>query len=227
MYFDSTFIILIPAILISLFAQSKVKSTFVKYSNVKSNSSYSGFEVARSILDRNGLGHVRIEAVAGNLTDHYDPRNEVLRLSDAVYGRNTIAAYGVAAHEVGHAIQHAKHYMPLEIRNSLVPVVNFSSRVVWLLIIGGMLLSMTGLIQIGIVLFSAVVLFQIVTLPVEFDASRRAIVQLDDLGILYDDEIKGARKVLDAAALTYVAAALTAVSQLIRLLLISNRGRRN
>jgi hypothetical protein len=226
MFYDSTFILLIPAILISMFAQQKIQSTFAKYSKVFSNSNYTGFDVARKILDRNGLSHVKIERVSGNLTDHYDPRTEILRLSDSVYGSKSIAAYGVAAHEVGHAIQHSERYMPLEVRNSLVPVVNFSSKIVWLLILAGLFLEITGFIQIGIVLFSAVVLFQIITLPVEFNASNRAIIQLENMGALYNDEIKSAKKVLDAAALTYVAAALTAVSQLIRLILISNRGRR-
>lgn len=179
------------------------------------------------ILDKNGLGNIRIEHVRGNLTDHYDPRSGVLRLSDSVYGNRSIAAYGVAAHEVGHAIQHSNRYMPLEIRNSMAPVVSFSSKAVWLVILLGFFLGIAGFIKIGVFLFLAVVIFQLVTLPVEFDASSRAIVQLESLGILYDDDIKGAKKVLNAAALTYVAAALTAVSQLVRLLILSGYGNRD
>lgn len=226
-YYDSTFIILIPAILISMYAQQKVKGTFNKYSKVFSNSNYTGLDIARLILDKNGLEFVKIERIAGNLTDHYDPRTKVLRLSQPVYSNKSIASYGVAAHEVGHAIQHSRKYMPLEIRNSLVPVANFSSKIVWVLIILGFLLGITGLIQVGIYLFLAIVLFQLVTLPVEFNASNRAIVQLEGLGILHDDEIHNAKKVLDAAALTYVAAALTAISQLVRLIILSGYGRRD
>lgn len=226
-FYDSTFLLLIPAIIISMYAQQKIQSTFRKYSRVFSGGSYSGHDIARMILDKNGLENIRIEHVRGNLTDHYDPRSGVLRLSDSVYGNRSIAAYGVAAHEVGHAIQHSKRYMPLEIRNSMAPVVSFSSRVVWLIILLGFFLGIAGFIKIGVFLFLAVVIFQLVTLPVEFDASSRAIVQLESLGILYDDDIKGAKKVLNAAALTYVAAALTAVSQLVRLLILSGYGRRD
>jgi hypothetical protein len=226
-YFDSTFLLLIPAIIISMYAQQKIQSTFRKYSRVFSGGNHTGYDIARMILDKNGLEHIRIEHVRGNLTDHYDPRSGVLRLSDSVYGNKSIASYGVAAHEVGHAIQHSKRYMPLEIRNSMAPVVSFSSKIVWFVILLGFFLGAVGFIRIGVFLFLAIVIFQLVTLPVEFDASSRAIVELESLGILYDDNIKGAKKVLNAAALTYVAAALTAVSQLIRLLILSGYGRRD
>jgi hypothetical protein len=226
-YFDSTFLLLIPAIIISMYAQQKIQSTFKKYSRVFPGVNHTGYDIARMILDKNGLEYISIEKVRGNLTDHYDPRSGVLRLSDSVYGNKSIAAYGVAAHEVGHAIQHSRKYMPLEIRNSMAPVVSFSSKIVWFVILLGFFLGIVGFIRIGVFLFLAVVIFQLVTLPVEFDASSRAIVQLESLGILYDDDIKGAKKVLNAAALTYVAAALTAVSQLIRLLILSGYGRRD
>ena len=226
-YFDSTFLLLLPAIIISMYAQQKIQNTFKKYSRVFSGGNYTGCDIARMILDKNDLEHISIEHVRGNLTDHYDPRSGVLRLSDSVYGNRSIAAYGVAAHEVGHAIQHSRKYMPLEIRNSMAPVVSFSSKIVWLVILLGFFLGIVGFIRIGVFLFLAVVIFQLVTLPVEFDASSRAIVQLESLGILYDDDIKGAKKVLNAAALTYVAAALIAVSQLIRLLILSGYGRRD
>lgn len=226
-YYDSTFLILIPAILISMYAQQKVKGTFAKYSKVFSSSNYTGLDIARLILDKNGLEYIKIERINGNLTDHYDPRTKVLRLSETVYGNKSIAAYGVAAHEVGHAIQHSNKYMPLEIRNSLVPVASFSSKIVWVLIILGFLLGIAGLVQVGIYLFLAVVLFQLVTLPVEFNASNRAIIQLEGLGILHDEEIHSAKRVLNAAALTYIAAALTAISQLVRLIILSRYGRRD
>ncbi|MDP3387637.1 MAG: zinc metallopeptidase [Eubacteriales bacterium] len=225
MFFDTSIILLIPAIFISMYAQQKIQSTFAKYSRAFAQSSYTGYDVARMILDRNNLDEVKIEHIPGNLTDHYDPRTKILRLSDTVYDSRSIAAYGVAAHEVGHAIQHSSQYAPLVVRNILVPVVSFSSKFVWILVLLGLFLGYAGLIQIGIVLFLGIVVFQLVTLPVEFDASNRAILQLEGLNFLQDDEIVNAKKVLNAAALTYVAAALTAISQLIRLIMLSNRRR--
>ena len=225
MFFDTSIVLLIPAIIISMYAQQKIQSTFAKYSRAFAQSNYTGFDVARKILDRNNLEEVKIEHIPGNLTDHYDPRTKILRLSDSVYDSRSIAAYGVAAHEVGHAIQHSSQYVPLVVRNTLVPVVSFSSKFVWILVMLGLFLGYMGLVQIGIVLFLGIVIFQLVTLPVEFDASNRAILQLEGLNFLQDDEIVNAKKVLNAAALTYVAAALTAVSQLIRLIMLSNRRR--
>jgi hypothetical protein len=225
MIYDSTFFLLIPAIIISMYAQQKIQSTFAKYSRAYASSSMTGYDVARMILDENNLQHVKVEHVKGNLTDHYDPRTKVLRLSDSVFGSKSIAAYGVAAHEVGHAIQHANSYAPLQFRNSMAPVVGFSSKFSWILILAGLFLGAVGLLQIGIFLFSAIVLFQLVTLPVEFNASNRAIAQLEGLHFLKTEELGAAKKVLDAAALTYVAAALTSVSQLIRLLMLANRRR--
>jgi uncharacterized protein len=225
-YFDSTFIYLIPALIVSMWAQSKISSTFAKYSNVRSVNGYTGGQVARILLDSNGLYDVPIEITGGKLTDHYDPRKRVMRLSQEVYHGTSVAAIGVAAHETGHAIQHKNHYAPLIIRNSIVPVVNFGSRASWFLLFIGIFMGLANLITLGIILFSTVVAFQLITLPVEFDASRRALNILGERTILYDDEMKGAKKVLNAAAMTYVAAAFMAISQLIRLLALSGRRRR-
>ncbi|WMJ82097.1 zinc metallopeptidase [Clostridium sp. MB40-C1] len=221
--FDSTFIILIPAMLISLWAQMKVKSAFYKYSRVRSINGYTGAQVARMLLDAEGLYDVPVQQIGGSLTDHYDPRGRVMRLSEDVYGSTSIAAIGVAAHETGHAIQHQKEYAPLQIRGAIVPLVNFSSNASWVIFFLGFILRIPSLVNIGIYLFSAVVIFQLITLPVEFDASNRALKILSQRGILYGDEVKGAKSVLTAAAMTYVAAALMAISQLIRLLALSNR----
>jgi uncharacterized protein len=221
MFYDWTFIILIPAIVISAIAQIKIKSTFSRYSKVSNINGYTGAQVARMLLDDNGLFDVPVELVRGKLTDHYDPSRRVLRLSDEVYSGNSVASVGVAAHETGHAIQHSKKYFPLVFRNSIVPVVNFSSNASWILLLLGMFTRTTGLINIGIILFSAVVLFQLITLPVEFNASNRALNILESKNVLYGDELKGAKSVLSAAALTYVAAALMAMLQLLRLILIS------
>ena len=174
-YFDSTMIVLIPAIILAMYAQSKVKSTYEKYVRIASQKGYTGAEAARAILDRNGLTDVRIEHIRGTLSDHYDPRTRVLRLSDMVYRGNSISSSAIAAHEVGHAIQHARDYAPLRFRNAIVPVVNFASNLSWLFILAGLFLSFTGLIDIGIILFTGSVVFQIVTLPVEFNASSRAL----------------------------------------------------
>lgn len=222
-YIEPTYLILIPAILISAWAQFKVSSTFNKYSTVRSINGYTGAQVARILLNDAGLQEVEIQQVPGRLSDHYDPRAKVLRLSFDVYGSTSVASIGVAAHEVGHAIQDKESYSALVFRNAIVPVVNFSSSLSWILFFIGILLSYSTLVTIGIILFSVVVLFQLVTLPVEFNASSRALKLLEARGILYDKEVDGARKVLSAAALTYVAATLMAVLQLVRLIAISNR----
>lgn len=222
-YIEPTYLILIPAILISAWAQFKVSSTFNKYSTVRSINGYTGAQVARILLNDAGLQEVEIQQVPGRLSDHYDPRAKVLRLSSDVYGSTSVASIGVAAHEVGHAIQDKESYSALVFRNTIVPVVNFSSSLSWILFFIGILLSYSTLVTIGIILFSVVVLFQLVTLPVEFNASSRALKLLEARGILYDKEVDGARKVLSAAALTYVAATLMAVLQLVRLIAISNR----
>lgn len=227
-YFDPTYILIIIGVIISLAASSRVKSTYAKYSRVRSVSGLSGAQAAERILHRNGIFDVQIEQVKGHLTDHYDPRKKVLRLSDSVYGSNSIAAIGVAAHECGHAIQHQRSYLPLKIRSALVPVVNFGSTISWPLILIGLLITRSQtLIDIGIILFSTAVLFQLVTLPVEFNASRRAIINLGDTGILYGDEINQSKKVLNAAALTYVAAAAATILQLLRIILLFGGRRRD
>lgn len=218
---DPTMILLIPAILLTLYAQFKVTSTTSRFFNVRSNSGYTGEETARRILDSNGLFNVRIEMVRGRLSDHYDPRSKVLRLSQDVYSGTSITSVAVAAHECGHAIQHAHGYAPLNIRSSLVPVVNFASNMSWIFIMLGFVMR-GSFLEIGILLFSASVLFQIVTLPVEFNASSRALNQLTSLGIVDNREVRQSRKVLQAAALTYVAAAVTAILQLLRLVMIAN-----
>lgn len=222
---DSTFLILIPALLISIYAQMKVSSTFNKYSNIRSVRGYSGAQVARMLLDSNGLYNIPVELVRGKLTDHYDPTRRVMRLSEDVYYGTSVASIGVAAHETGHAIQHQQNYSPLIIRNSIFPVVNFGSNFSWIIFLVGLIFSFGPLMQIGIILFTAVVIFQLITLPVEFNASSRALVLLENNGILYSDEVTGAKKVLSAAAMTYVAAALTAIAQLLRLILLSERRR--
>jgi hypothetical protein len=224
-YWDSTMILLIPAILFTMYAQSRISGTFRKYSRVPSKNGYTARDVARKVLDMNGLTNVRIERVRGNLTDHYDPRKQVLRLSDSVHGSTSIAAIGVAAHEAGHAVQHSTGYIPLLMRNTIAPIAGFGSNLSWILILAGLLMNWFELIQAGIVFFLAVVIFQLITLPVEFNASKRAIALLSEGGIITGQEIGPARKVLNAAALTYVAAALTAVLQLLRFILLANRRR--
>ncbi|WP_160690312.1 zinc metallopeptidase [Clostridium sp. C2-6-12] len=220
--FDPTMIILIPAIIISFWAQSKINSTYNKYSQVRTMNGYTGKEIARMMLDEAGLNDVRIEVINSKLGDHYDPSSRILRLSPEVYSGGSISSAGIAAHEVGHAIQHKEKYAPLTIRNSIVPVVNFGSGISWILFFIGILLGFKGLTWLGIILFSSVVIFQLITLPVEFDASTRALNILKSRGILYGDETRNAQKVLDAAAMTYVAATLMAVSNLIRLIAINN-----
>jgi Zn-dependent membrane protease YugP len=220
-FYDWTFIIIIPALILAAWAQMRVSSTFNKYSKISSINGYTGAQVARMLLDAEGLFEISVEMTEGRLTDHYDPKKRVMRLSREVYSGNSVASIGVAAHETGHAIQHQKRYTPLQIRSSIVPVVNFSSNISWGLFILGFMFGSSYLINIGIVLFIAVVFFQMVTLPVEFDASNRALRILEHKNILYSDELKGARAVLSAAAMTYVAAAITAVLQLVRLILLS------
>lgn len=224
-YFDSTYILIIIAFALSMFASFGVNSTFSRYKNVQSRNGMTGADAARKILDDNGLRTTRIEHISGNLNDHFDPRNNVIRLSDATYNSSSVAAIGVAAHEAGHAVQHAVGYAPIKLRNSLVPVVNISTSISMPLFIIGLLLGVSGLAMLGVILFSASLLFQLVTLPVEFNASNRALAILDNSGMLNDNELKGAKKVLRAAGMTYVAAAAASALQLLRLLLIANRRR--
>lgn len=223
MFYDPTMMILIPAILFTMYAQFKVSSTTNRFFRIKSRSGYNGQETAERILAANGIRDVRVVPIRGTLTDHYDPRKKVLRLSEEVYYGTSITSVAVAAHECGHALQHAYGYKPLEIRGAIVPVVNFASSLSWILIFVGLFFSGNNtMLQIGILMFSATVIFQLITLPVEFNASSRALVQLQDLGIVDSGEARDSRKVLSAAAMTYVAAALTAILQLARLLLIAN-----
>jgi len=222
-YFDPTFLILIPAIIVGIWAQSKVNKTYAKYSKVNTVNGYTGEEIARMMLNEAGLFDVPIEVVNTRLGDHYDPKGRILRLSQDVYSGKTIAAAGIAAHEVGHAIQHKESYSPLAFRNSIFPVVNISSSLSWVILFAGLIFSIKPLVYFGIALFSIVVIFQLVTLPVEFNASTRALLILKGRNILYADEAAGAAKVLDAAAMTYVAATLMAISQLVRLISITKR----
>ncbi len=222
-YGTEFFIFVLPALAFAAFAQMKIKNTFSQYLKVPSQSGLTGSQVARYILDRNGLTHVNVEAVRGQLTDHYDPRKEVVRLSEGVYGGSSIAAVSVAAHEVGHAMQHAEGYVPLTLRSAIAPIANIGTRMVWIFILLGFVIS-PFFIDVGIALFLAAVLFQVVTLPVEFNASKRAIGQLES-GIIPNEGLKPAKKVLNAAALTYVAATLVAVAELLRLLAMTNRRR--
>lgn len=226
-YFDPTYFLVLIGAVLCIWAQMRVSSTYKKYSRVRSRSGLTGAQAAQRILQMSGIYDVRIEHVRGELTDHYDPTNKVLRLSDSVYGSNSIAAIGVAAHECGHAVQHDKGYAPLSIRSALVPAANIGSRAGIPIIILGALLGMNQvLIQIGIWVFALAVLFQVVTLPVEFNASGRALAMLGDYGMLEQDETRGCRKVLSAAALTYVAAAASAILQLLRLILLFGNNRR-
>ena len=206
--FDGTYVLIILAFLISALVSAKMNATFSKYSKVRSYCGMTGAQAAQRILSSAGIYDVRIEHVSGKLTDHYDPSNKVLRLSDAVYGNTSIAAIGVAAHECGHAVQHARNYVPLSVRSAIVPVANFGSQLSWPLFLAGLIFSFRPLLMIGILLFCAALLFQIVTLPVEFNASARALRMLDETGIMGRQEIRGTKKVLRAAAMTYVAAVI-------------------
>ena len=222
-YYDWTYILVLIGVVLSLLASSQVKGTFAKYSKIRSYSGMTGREAAEQILRRNGIYDVQVTHIAGNLTDHYNPANKTLNLSDSVCNQTSVAAVGVAAHECGHAIQHARGYVPLRLRTAFVPIANFGSMLAWPVIILGVIINSRSsmmLINIGILLFSFAVLFQLITLPVEFDASRRAMVQLREQGILGDQELHYTRKVLTAAALTYVASAAAAILQLLRIVLL-------
>ena len=227
-YFDPTYLLIIISMIISLIAQFMVKSAFSRYSRIQSVKGMTGAMAARQILMSNGINDVRINRISGSLTDHYNPSDKTLNLSEDVYDSDSIAAVGVAAHECGHAIQHARDYAPLSFRSALVPVANLGSKLSWVFIVLGLIFSFNQiLINVGIIMFSAAVLFQLVTLPVEFNASARALEQLQSNGILYGDENAKARKVLTAAALTYVAAAATAILQLLRLIILFGGRRRD
>ncbi len=226
-YMDSYYMILVlPCILLAVYAQAKVSSVFSKYSTVMASKGFTGAQVARKILDLNGLHHVTVERVAGTLSDHYDPMKKVVRLSDPVYSSTSVAALGVAAHETGHAIQHSTAYLPLKIRTAIFPVVSFSSKFALPLAALGLIFQIDPLLNFGIVLFAAVVLFQVITLPVEFNASLRALSILSETGIMSEGELAGTKKVLKAAAMTYLASALTSAMSLLRLVLISRDRRR-
>lgn len=220
MFFDPLYLIMfIPALLLSIVAQIKVKTNYRRFSRIATMRGITGAQAARHILAAEGIHDVQIELTRGFLSDHYDPRTRVLRLSEGVYGGDSLASVGVAAHEAGHAIQHARGYAPLRLRSALVPMASIGSNFSWILLIVGFMLASKALITAGLVFFSAVVLFQVVTLPVEFNASSRALQALPATGILTDTEVAGARRVLSAAALTYVAAAATAIMQLLYFLI--------
>ena len=225
-YWDWTMIFVIPGLLLGLWAQMRVSSAFKKYSAVHAHNGMSAEEVARSMLNRSGCGEVSVRTVSGNLTDHYDPRNNTLRLSDGVYGSTSVAAIGVAAHECGHAIQQHEGYAPLKLRSALVPVVNLGSNLYFPIFLLGLVFSWEPLLYVGIACFALTLVFALVTLPVEFNASGRALSVLEEQGYLSRDEMDGARAVLNAAALTYVAAAISSLLQLVRLLIIA-RDRRD
>lgn len=232
--FDWTYVYLVlPCLILSLWASARVNSTFKRYSRQFSSRGITGADAAQRVLRANGIGNVRIERIGGNLTDHYDPTTNVIRLSDDVYGSTSTAAIGVACHEAGHAVQYAQGYAPIKLRAAIIPVTNFGSKLAMPLILLGILFSSLGntsdfFINLGIACFGLSVLFQLVTLPVEFNASHRALAAIEQNGILTDDELAGARKTLSAAAMTYVAATATALAQLLRLLvLFGNNRRRN
>lgn len=225
LYYDWTYLVfMLPCFIISLICSARVKSTFSKYSQIQNSRRLSGAQAAHQLLSAKSVTGVRIEAVSGSLTDHFDPRSNVIRLSEPVYGQTTVAAVGVACHEAGHACQHAEGYIPNKIRSAIVPVANFGSKLSWIFLLVGMLLpaKYNFVITIGIVLFSASVLFTLITLPVEFNASSRALKIIKETGMLNEEEYDGAKKVLSAAAMTYVASAASAVAQLLRLLLIAS-----
>ncbi len=228
MFYDSNYLLmLLPVLLFSLYAQANVQSTFKKYNTVGNARRMTGYDAARLILDTNGLYHVAIERVSGNLTDHYDPKANVIRLSDSVYGTASIAAVGVAAHEAGHAVQYATNYGPIKLRMGIVGLTQFASRWSVYILLFGLLLSAPTLAWVGFWLYAVVAFFQLLTLPVEFNASHRAIAALEGGGALSGEELNGAKKVLKAAAMTYVAALLSAIVQLLRLWMIvsGSRGR--
>lgn len=226
-FYDPTYFLVIIGFILASFASIGVQSAFNKYAKVKSLRHYTGRDAARKILDQNGLYHIAVEHTNGNLTDHFDPSANVIRLSDSTYNSDSVAAIGVAAHEAGHAVQHAVGYAPIKIRNSMVPAVNICSSISMPLFLIGLILGFTNLANLGIILFSVALVFQVVTLPVEFDASRRAIKILDSSAMLEEDEIRGAKAVLRAAAMTYVAAVLASALQILRLVLLNNSRRRD
>lgn len=225
LFFDNTYLLVILAMAIVGYAQYRVQSAFSKYSQLESQRRITGKEAAMQILQATGISNVKLEKVAGNLTDHYDPRSKTLRLSDATYNETSVAAVAVAAHEVGHAIQDDKGYSFLKVRSAIAPIVQIGSQIAVPLIFIGLLLSIGGLINLGIIAFSLVLVFQLVTLPVEFDASKRALAVLESSGIIMEDELPAARKVLNAAAFTYIAASISTALQLLRFVLLSNRRR--
>ena len=228
MFFDWTYIVLVmPAVIFSLWASIKVNSTFKKYSSFRPSSGMTGAEAARRVLDANGLYNVRIERISGNLTDHFDPRTNVIRLSDSVYGVSSAAAIGVAAHEAGHAIQYAKNYAPIRLRAGLVKITGFSSMLAIPLFFIGLIFASDALMLAGILLYSAIAFFQLVTLPVEFNASARALKVLKNSQMLNSQELDASKKVLTAAAMTYVAALLTSLLTLLRLLILAGGRRRD
>lgn len=227
-FYDATYILVLIGAVLSMIASAKVKSTYAKYAGVRSLTGMTGEEAARRILSTAGIYDVRIQHVAGDLTDHYDPRNKTLNLSDTVYRSTSVAAVGVAAHECGHAIQHDRGYAPLKLRSAIVPVANFGAKISWPLILFGLFLGGSPLLlELGILCFSFAVLFQLITLPVEFNASSRAVKLLAETGILYEEELQKTKKVLSAAALTYVAAAASSLLQLLRLILLFGNRRRD
>lgn len=232
-YFDWTYVVLVlPAVILAMWASANVNSTFKKYSTQYSRRGITAAQAARRVLDANGLQYVQIQHVSGNLTDHFDPKANVIRLSDSVYGSTSTAAIGVACHEAGHAVQHAVHYAPIKLRNAIVPITNIGSRLSMPLILLGLIFSAVSpglywLIYAGIACFGLSAVFQLVTLPTEFNANHRALQAIASGNLLYDDEMDGARKTLRAAALTYVAALAVAVTQLLRLLILFGGRRRS
>lgn len=222
-YYDPTYLLVIIGAVICMIASANVSRTYNKYSRVGTMRGVTAEQVAAQILQGAGISDVRIERISGNLTDHYDPRNKVLRLSDSVYGSTSVAAVGVAAHECGHAVQHKVGYMPIKVRNAIVPVVNLGSKLSWPVIVVGLVVGSVGLLNVGIILFAFTLAFQVITLPVEFNASGRALRILKERGILFENEVHSARKVLAAAALTYVTSTISTILQLLRLILIFGR----
>lgn len=221
-YFDPTMLIVLPALILAIWAQINVKTTYSKYSKVSTRNGVTGFDAARRILDANGLYNVGIERIRGNLTDHYDPKANVIRLSESVYSSTSAAAVGVASHEAGHAVQHAVGYGPIKLRSAVIGVTNFGSMMAMPLFLIGLIMASQPLMFAGIILYSLVAVFQLITLPVEFNASRRAMVALSDSGRFSDEELRASRKVLTAAALTYVAALASSLLSLLRLIVIAN-----
>ncbi len=225
-YFDPTYVLVIIAFALTMFASFGVKSTFSKYNEVYSRRGLTASEAARKILDANGLYSIRVERVSGELTDHFSPKENVIRLSDSTYNSTSVAAIGVAAHECGHAVQHQTGYVPIKIRNSIVPIVNIGNTLSMPVFIIGLILGIGPLAMAGAILFGLVLVFQVVTLPTEINASRRAMKTLEDMYLLDEDELKGAGKTLTAAAMTYVAAVAATALQFLRLVLLANRRRR-